>query len=140
MEEEEKVQYKAALIVSGAWKGSNRAKLYEELGWESLSDRRRCRRLLYLYKIVANKTPSYLKDILSLRRINNNEEAPPMFNNPARYNATERYKSTFFPDAINNWNILLSDFTSMPSLLSFKSHLNTFFDQEKNLCIKFVIV
>ena len=37
MEEIEKLQYDAALIVTGAWKGSNRSKLYDELGWESFS-------------------------------------------------------------------------------------------------------
>ena len=36
----EHIQYQAALIMTGAWKGSNRNKLYGELGWESLSDRR----------------------------------------------------------------------------------------------------
>ena len=35
----ERVQYKAALIVSGCWQGTSRVKLYG-LGWESLSDRR----------------------------------------------------------------------------------------------------
>ena len=31
------VQYKAALIVSGCWQGTSRKKLYDELGWESLT-------------------------------------------------------------------------------------------------------
>ena len=51
METVEKVQYQAALDVTGAWKGSSRSKLYEELGWESLSDRRWCRRILQIHKI-----------------------------------------------------------------------------------------
>jgi hypothetical protein len=57
MEEIEKVQYKAALAITGAWLGSNRSKLYEELGWESLSDRPITQRLLMMYKIVNNHTP-----------------------------------------------------------------------------------
>ena len=32
--------FKDALAVTGAWQGSNRSKLYDELGWESLSNRR----------------------------------------------------------------------------------------------------
>ena len=40
MERVERIQYQAALAITGAWQGSNRAKLYEELGWETLSDRR----------------------------------------------------------------------------------------------------
>ena len=45
MEKLERVQYQAALAVTGAWHGSNCAKLNEELGWETLSDRHLCRRV-----------------------------------------------------------------------------------------------
>ena len=48
MEKIEQIQYNAALAITGCWQGSNRNKLYDELGWESLSDRRWSRRLLYL--------------------------------------------------------------------------------------------
>ena len=58
----EKVQYQAALAVTGAWQGSSRVKLYEELGWESLSDRRMSRRVLQIHKIIGRKTPQYLRD------------------------------------------------------------------------------
>ena len=34
MEKVERIQYQAALAISGAWRGSSRSKLYEELGWE----------------------------------------------------------------------------------------------------------
>ena len=40
MEMIEKIKYQAALAVTGAWQGISRVKLYEELGWESLSDHR----------------------------------------------------------------------------------------------------
>ena len=36
----ERIQYSAALAVSGAWRGTNIDRLYEELGWESLYYRR----------------------------------------------------------------------------------------------------
>ena len=62
MEEIEKVQYRAALAITGTWQGSSRSKLYEELGWESLSDRRWGRRILQINKIVNNKAPLYLKN------------------------------------------------------------------------------
>ena len=32
----ETVQYSVALAVSGAWRGTNKCKFYEELGWEYL--------------------------------------------------------------------------------------------------------
>ena len=43
MEKVERIQYQAALTITGTWQGSNRTKLYDELGWESLSDRRMSR-------------------------------------------------------------------------------------------------
>ena len=57
----ERTQYQAALAVSGAWKGTNRDKIYEELGWETLDQRRFFRRLTQFYKIMNNLTPDYLK-------------------------------------------------------------------------------
>ena len=38
MEKVERIQYQAALTITGAWLGSNLTKLYGELGWESLSN------------------------------------------------------------------------------------------------------
>ena len=57
----ERSQYQPALAVTGAWESSNRPILYEELGWETLSDRRMCRRILQVHKIINNKTTSRLK-------------------------------------------------------------------------------
>ena len=130
MEEIEKVQYKAALLVSGAWKGSNRTKLYEELGQESLSDRRRIRRILQLHRIVNSQTPRYLTDKLAIAGPINMQIAPPFLQNPARFNATNRYRNSFFPDSIKNWNHILPLFPSMPSFIKLKSHLNSLFRPE----------
>ena len=33
MEKTERIQYQAALAITGVWQGSCRSKLYEELGW-----------------------------------------------------------------------------------------------------------
>ena len=60
MEMIEKIQYQAALAVAGTWQGTSRVKIYEELGWESLSDRRISRRILQIHKIKDEKTPKYL--------------------------------------------------------------------------------
>ena len=65
MEGIERVQYHAALAITGSWRGSNQNKLYEELGWESLADRRWARRLIQMYKIHNNLTPTYVKSNIS---------------------------------------------------------------------------
>ena len=46
------VQYKAALVINGAIKGTSRDRLYQELGVESLADRKRSRRLFFFHKII----------------------------------------------------------------------------------------
>ena len=43
----EQAQYTAALAVTGAWKGTSRQNIYEELGWESMYDRRWYQRLCH---------------------------------------------------------------------------------------------
>ena len=60
----ESVQYNAALAIMGAIRGTSKEKLYQELGFESLKDRRWLRRLCYLYKIVNTKQPVYLYDLI----------------------------------------------------------------------------
>ena len=91
----EQVQYKAALLVSGCWQGTSREKLYQELGWESLSDRRWCRRMTMFYKISNGMTPSYLLNHIPEQTtpnvcLRNNIRRPP-------FSRTERYDNTFFP-------------------------------------------
>ena len=36
----ESTQYQAALAVSGTWKGTNISEIYDELGWETVDERR----------------------------------------------------------------------------------------------------
>ena len=55
----ERIQYKASLIVTGCWQWTSRVKLYDELGWESLSARRMVCRLTTFYKITTGLAPSY---------------------------------------------------------------------------------
>ena len=58
----ESVQYNAALAITGAIRGSSREKLYQELGFESLRDRRWYRKLCFYYKIRHNDCPLYLTE------------------------------------------------------------------------------
>ena len=51
----ESTQYTAAVAVSGAWRGTNRNKLYEELCWEYLYHRRWYRRLTLFFKFFSFK-------------------------------------------------------------------------------------
>ena len=122
MEKVERTRYQAAIAITGAWQGSNRSKLYEELGWETLSDRRWCRRILQIHKIENNMTPSYLKNKLPPHRRPLYE-----FNNSNTFHEircrTSRFRNSFFPDAICSWNNIITDFQNIPSLINLKAHL-----------------
>ena len=90
----EQIQYKAALLVSGYWQGTNREKLYDELGWESLSERRWSRRMTMFYRILNGMAPSYLLDHISEHISSNvfyrrNAIRPP-------FSRTGRYDNSFF--------------------------------------------
>ena len=118
----ERTQYQAALAVSGTWKGTNRDKIYEELGWETLDQRRFFRRLTQFYKIMNNLTPEYLKiPVPPLRgnlfgyRLNN-------VIRPLAYR-TERYRNSFYPDSVISWNGIGPELRGAESLSIFKKNI-----------------
>ena len=118
----ESCQYQAALAISGCWKGTNRDRLYQELGWESLSDRRWLRRLVQFYKIMNNMTPQYLIDpVPNLRehlfgtRLTN--ALHPVSSR------TDKYKNSFYPNTVSSWNDIGPEIRSIQSISSFKTEL-----------------
>ena len=99
----ESIQYDAARIITGAWLGSSRKKLYENLGWESLNDRRIMRKLCLLHETYHSNFPRYLDDIISevkpaRDRLNDQKM---IYNIPCR---TDYYSRSFFPSTIKDWN------------------------------------
>ena len=121
----ESVQYNAALAITGAIHGSTRDKLYQELGFESLHDRRWFRKLCFYYKIRHNMCPLYLTDFLPIMKTScyslrlNRAPAVPNF-------ITERFKSTFFPSCSSNWNQLDPNIQNSSSIEIFKRALLSF--------------
>ena len=61
----ERVQYNAALAITGAIRGTSQTKLYHELSPESLKFGRWMRRLCMFYKIKTLKLPEYLYNLIS---------------------------------------------------------------------------
>ena len=115
MEKLESVQYSAALAVTGTWRGTSREKPYTELGWESLSSRRWSRRLTLFYKIINNLSPAYTKDPI-----------PPLHQSQYSLRCqdvigrlrtrTEKFKSSFYPNCLSEWNKLQPELRLAPSV------------------------
>ncbi len=124
MEKLESVQYSAALAVSGAWKGTSREKLYDELGWESLNLRRWSRRLVLFYKFVNNLTPDYTRVPI-----------PPLLESSYPFRKrnvvgricarTVSYGASFYPHCLSEWNMLDPEIRSLPTVSAFKNKLSS---------------
>ena len=114
MKKLESVQYSAALAVTGSWRGTSE-KFYIELGRESLSSRRWSRRLTLFYEIINNLSPAYTKDPI-----------PPLHQSQyslrgqdviGRLRArTEKFKSSFYPNCLSEWNNLEPELRLAPSV------------------------
>ena len=122
MELLERVQYKAALIVSGCWQGTSREKLYEmSLAGSRCLTGDGLVRLVIFYKIHNDLTPSYLAEHIPKRNeldifLRNRNVNTPL-------TRTERYNS-FIPYTIKAWENLENKAKSKPSVQSFKMCLN----------------
>ena len=117
MESVEKIQYQAGLAITGCWKGSSRIRLYEELGWETLSERRTNNRIFQIHKIIS-KPLSYLKEKLPPPR---NHFVAHVFRNIMC--RTSRYSYSFFPDAISSWNSYICQLEHFPTLCYLKKYM-----------------
>ena len=121
----ESVQKRAARIVSGALIRTPTVLMYDELGWESLSIRRKKKRLCTYYKILNNESPKYLSDLLPDRVNERTTINLRNSQNTSRIGSrTETFLNTFFPRTIREFNELPNDFKQSTSLAQFKSKLN----------------
>ena len=107
----ESAQYNAVLAVTGAIRGTSKEKLYQELGLESLRNRRWLRRMSYLYKIASTKFPPYLYDLIPL--LQRSHHCPGCFKT-LRWR-TELFRNSFLPFTVNEWNKLDSDIKNSDS-------------------------
>ena len=95
---------KCPLAVTGAWRGTNRQRLYGELGWESLYQRRWYRRLCHFFNLRKTQAPIYLFDEIPPERpvaynLRHQREYEPM---AAR---TVRFSNTYFQNVLSEWHL-----------------------------------
>ena len=93
-EQLEQVHY-SYRCVEGAWKGTNRQRLLDELGWETLYDRRRYRRLCHFFSLSKSKTPDYLFQEIPEQRVTE-YDLRSIRNFQQDISKTKRYSDSFF--------------------------------------------
>ena len=110
-----------ARIATGATKLVSLYILSNEIGWETLEQRRKNHRLTLFYKMVYNITPYYLSNLI-----------PPTVSNLSRYNLrnsndlqtvdarTSQYYHSFLPSTTRDWNSLSVETKQSESVNSFK--------------------
>ena len=136
MEKIESVQYSAALAITGAWRGFSQQKLYAELGWESLSSRRWSRRLTLFYKIVNNLAPDYTMDpIPQLHQSRYSLRKQDVVGQiMAR---TEKFKSSFYPHCLCEWNDIEPELRLAPSVAVFKKKIFVNYPPPCKSCLRY---
>ena len=127
----EQVQYSAALAVTGAWRGTSRQRLYEELGWETLYHRRWYRRLCHFFSLIKSKSPEYLFiEIPQERQLEYNLRNSSAYEQPRA--RTVRYSNTYFHNTLFEWNLLDKEIQNCTSIAKFKKELLSIIRPVKN--------
>ena len=105
----ESIQYNAALAITGAIRGSSIEKLYQELGFESLQQRR-----WYFLQNNKNQSPNYLFELIPTARqayMARCKKTIPLLSVKHDY-----FKNSFFPLTIIEWNNLDSNVRNSENL------------------------
>ena len=115
----EKLQRKAAIICTGAYKHTETQTLLQEIGWPSLSSRREQHKLLLFYKIQSGLYPNYIRDLIPAPVINRYplREIGHIPNIHTRLVSSGR---SYFPSTIKLWNRLPATTVTAPTFKIFK--------------------
>jgi len=125
MKQIEQIQYEAARVLTGAWKGTSREKLYKILGWESLNERRIMRKVSTIYETIQTKKPTYLYKIIEKQIYDESYRELTMGTNLLKpINCSKPcYKLSFIPSAIKDWNNLDDEIRDSRSKNIFKKRI-----------------
>ena len=116
----DRIQYNAALAITGAIGETSRDKIYKEPGLESLQSKRSLHGLCTFHKIKTSGLPSYLFKLIP--DISHHYLTRSVEKNSTYQCITESFKSSFFPWTIVEWNRLDSKIQNLSSS-AFKEHL-----------------
>ena len=120
----ESIQYNACLEITGEIRRTSSEKLYQDLRLESLKSTHWFRKLCRFYKIVNEKSPSYLFNLFP--NLNRVRETRHSNNIPAIYARHNYFHNWLFPLTISEWNNLVCKIRNSRSLSMFEKKLLNF--------------
>ena len=131
------VQYNAALVITGAIKGTSRERIYRELGLESLAERRWSRKIFLFHKIMNGLLPVYLQPYISYCG-EGFYETRSIYQKGLRQFSTRTkiFESSFFPYCIKEWNNLSQELRKIKSPHQFKTKILSFIGPKENSIFK----
>ena len=116
----ESIQHNAAIAITSAIRRTSKEKIYQELGFESRQQRHWYRKLCCLFKIIKNRSPSYLFQLVP----SNSRYLTRKSNNILQFRTKHNFKNSFSASIINEWNNLVPDISESASF--FKSNILKF--------------
>ena len=99
-------------------------KLYNELGLESLQNRRRYRKLSFLYKVITNQSPSYLFNVIpsnNTTRLTRGSDNIPLLGTKHNF-----FQNSYFLADVKEWNRLDIGIRKSDSISIFKKRIVSF--------------
>ena len=137
----ESAQYEAALIITGAIKQTCRDKIYQELGLESLAERRWSRKPIFFLKIILSLQPSYLQNYLS--PYDNERPYLTRYTTQKSIKAfrgrTKAFESSFFPYCAKEWGNFSEELRNIDSIKTFKLSILNFVRSRETPILQFMI-
>ena len=120
----QKVQNKAAPLVTGLTRAVSLENLYNECGWATLSQRRQQHTLSFMYNVNTGIVPSYIQDLIP-PLVSEVSDYP--FRNTRNitvpYNRTSISQKSCIPSSIKLWNSHADDLKDSSSLSTFKKSI-----------------
>ena len=121
----ENIQLEAARIVTGAIRNTWHDNLYEETGWEKLSDRRKRQNLLLFHKMFYGTAPTYLQELVPSFVGENNPYSTRYANNLSGIDSRLKlYEKSFLPSVVEEWNVLPPAIRNIENYKLFKATIN----------------
>ena len=129
----EMIQYRAALVITGAIKGTSRDRLYQEIGLETLADRRWSLKIFLFHKMVNGLFPSYVQSRLNHYNDGEYQTKSACQNKKNTLSGrTKAFNLSFYPYSIKEWCALSEETRNIVSVNKFKEIMFSFIRPKEN--------